>query len=243
MAIERAFEFILIASTETHRLESPSLRNLNRTTLQGHLMIGNICNNPRIILIGPPCAGKTTVGEWLSPILKIPFLSMGNIYRENKHLLDPETVNKVDNGGLMSDTEVAQFLLPILAGYKQGWILDGVPRTIGQVAMLDGQFEMAFLFQVDDEEVFKRMRERMYHLRSGRSFSTFAPSKVPGLDDETGEPLARRPDDSEEAMGRRIKIFRSSIPEIEKALGGRLHRIGGSDSYINLDMILSTLKG
>jgi adenylate kinase family enzyme len=191
---------------------------------------------------GPPCAGKTTVGEWLSPILNVPFLSMGKIYRENIHLLDPETVKKVDNGGLMSDVEVAQFLLPILGRYKQGWILDGVPRSIGQVAMMDGHFDMAFSFQVDNEEIFKRMRERMYHLRSGRSFSNFAPSKVPGLDDETGEPLAKRPDDTEEVLGRRIKIFRSDIPEIERSLGERVHRIAGADSHGNLELILSILN-
>ena len=199
----------------------------------------------RILLIGPPCAGKSTVGNWLSLSTGLPFLSMGNIYRDNKHLLPVDTVTRVDQGGLMSDAECMSFLLPILERLSAGgWILDGVPRTVGQAMLMRDNMDMAFSFHVDDEqELVRRMQARLFHLPSGRTYSPFAPSHTEGIDDLTGEPLSKRSDDNVEVFMKRLAGHNATIGAIEHALQPKLTVISGRDSHQNLRHIENLING
>lgn len=194
----------------------------------------------RVILMGPPCAGKSTVGRWLERDTGIGFVSSGDLYRENRHALDPATVQRVDAGGLMSDEETLGFLKPALGKMPGGrWILDGVPRSIGQAALIEPEVERVFSFEVEEGELFERMRHRQLHPASGRLYSPFQPPLVHGRDDVTGEPLARRVDDTDEAFARRLAIFRSSKDAIEAVFEakGKLVRLTAATSRENYSRI------
>lgn len=167
---------------------------------------------------------------------------MGNVYRENKHLLPVETVSRVEHGGLMSDQECMSFLRPILDTFKSSWILDGVPRTVGQVVLAIDLADVVFSIHVhSEEELINRMQARWFHERSGRTFSPFSPSQIPGIDDETGEPLTKRADDDIHVFKKRLQGHYSTIDDIELVLGDKLKIISGKDSNDNYELITQML--
>ena len=97
----------------------------------------------------------------------------------------------------------------------RGFILDGFPRTLPQAAALDQMLESqaqkldkVLEFEIDDSLLVRRITGRLVHKASGRSYHVeFAPPKVPGLDDVTGEKLIRRGDDTEAALQTRLRAY------------------------------------
>ena len=97
-----------------------------------------------------------------------------------------------------------------LVGVHGSWLLDGYPRTLEQARLLCDRVQVskAIWLQVPEDEIIRRIQQRLIHPASGRVYHLeYRPPLVPGRDDETGEPLAKRPDDEEEAVRQRLLQF------------------------------------
>lgn len=180
----------------------------------------------RIILLGAPGAGKGTQANFIAEHFGVQQISTGDMLRraakEGKPLgLQAKKI--MDAGHLVSDEIIMALIKECLDQTEciQGGVLfDGFPRTIGQAEALrkDGIYvDHVIEIDVDDEEIVKRMSGRRVHPASGRSYHIlFNPPKQEGLDDETGEPLVQRADDSEETVKRRLQIYHAqTVPLVE----------------------------
>jgi len=174
----------------------------------------------RTILLGPPGAGKGTAAPKLVSEHEVCHLSTGDMLRaeiSSGSDLGNKVKNLIASGGLVSDDIVCDLIKANLAtpACKNGFILDGFPRTQGQAQKLDNILEnngtplqSVVEFVIPDELLVERICGRLIHKPSGRSYHTkFAPPKVAGKDDITGEPLIRRPDDNEEALKTRLAAY------------------------------------
>lgn len=170
----------------------------------------------RIILLGPPGAGKGTQAKFISQEFDIPQISTGDMLRSAiKAGTELGKIAKavMDKGELVSDELVINLVKERLnePDCAKGCIFDGFPRTIAQAKALatagiaiDKVIEIA----VPDEEIISRMSGRRAHLPSGRTYHIIHnPPKVEGIDDETGEPLVQRDDDKEEVVKDRLKVY------------------------------------
>jgi adenylate kinase len=174
----------------------------------------------RIILVGPPGCGKGTQ----SPIIKeehcLCHLATGDMLRaavEKKTPLGLEAKAAMDKGALVSDDLVVGIIDEALKrpSCSKGFILDGFPRTVVQAQKLDAVLEKQGVkvdkvinFEIDDSILAERITGRWIHPASGRSYHTkFAPPKVAGRDDITGEPLIQRKDDTVEVLTKRLSSF------------------------------------
>ena len=200
----------------------------------------------KIILLGPPGAGKGTQAEVISKKLEIPHISTGDILREsikNKTSLGEEAKKIMDAGELVSDEIILGIIQERISqtDCSDGYLFDGFPRTIGQADGLismgidvDLVIEIALL----DEIIISRMSGRRIHLASGRSYHVeFNPPKVDGKDDLTGEDLIQRDDDKPETVLARIEVYKNQTDplidyyqNLEDSADLRYLKIDGSDS-------------
>jgi len=187
-------------------------------------------NDGCIIIIGPPGSGKGTHAPKLVEILKIPHLSTGDLLRaeaEAKTELGLKAKELMDKGDLVPDELVNNIVAGKVSGEdcKNGFILDGYPRTVEQAGFLDKALEEnggrkithVIQLKVPDEELKERILGRLIHKPSGRSYHTkFNPPKEEMKDDLTGEPLIKRGDDNEESLGKRLaKYHEQTAPVVE----------------------------
>lgn len=170
----------------------------------------------RIILLGPPGAGKGTQAKLISQQFAIPQISTGDMLRAaikagTELGLQAKTV--MEKGELVSDDLVIGLVKERLAepDCVNGCIFDGFPRTIAQADALARAgilIDKVIEISVPDEEIVNRMSGRRVHLPSGRTYHiTHNPPKVAGIDDETGEPLVQRDDDQEQVVKDRLKVY------------------------------------
>lgn len=170
----------------------------------------------RIILLGPPGAGKGTQAQVLTKEFGIPQISTGDMLRsaikEGTELgLKAKAV--MDAGQLVSDDIIIGLVKERISqdDCKNGFLLDGVPRTIPQAqAIMDAGIEIDAVveLQLADEKIVKRMSGRRVHLPSGRTYHiVYNPPKVEGKDDVTGEPLTIRADDEESTVRSRLSVY------------------------------------
>ena len=172
----------------------------------------------RVILLGPPGAGKGTQAQFITEKYNIPQISTGDMLRSAVKAgsdLGLKVKDIMASGGLVSDDIIIALVKeriqqPDCAG---GFLFDGFPRTIPQAqALVDAgvPIEHVVEISVDDEQIVARLSGRRVHEDSGRVYHIeHNPPKAQGLDDETQEPLIQRPDDTEETVRNRLNIYHS----------------------------------
>ena len=179
----------------------------------------------KLILLGPPGAGKGTQASFICEKYGIPQISTGDMLRAAIKAGTPlgvEAKKVMDLGCLVSDEIIIALVKVRLLGddCKKGYLFDGFPRTIPQAeAMKSAGVAIDFVLEIDvaDSEIIERMGGRRVHLASGRTYHVrFNPPKVEGRDDVTGEELNQRDDDQEDTVKNRLKIYHSQTqPLIE----------------------------
>ena len=213
----------------------------------------------KIILLGPPGAGKGTQAEVLCQEFNIPHISTGNILREAINAgteLGKKAKSLMDEGILVSDEVIVGVVVDRIAqkDCESGFLFDGYPRTIPQAKALDinsVEINLVIEIEVSDDVIINRMSGRRVHLSSGRNYHIdFNPPKTADVDDLTGEALMQREDDKPETVKDRLEVYRSqTLPLIdfysERAQIENLNylKISGTGSPVDVsDLILDKIK-
>ncbi len=197
----------------------------------------------KIILLGPPGAGKGTQADKICQTLNIPKISTGDMLREaiaSGNELGERVDQIMKSGALVSDEIILELILDRTAksDCASGYLFDGVPRTLGQANLFDQNnilFTHVLELQVENEQIINRMSGRRWHPGSGRTYHiTFNPPKNEGIDDETGEPLIQRDDDLPETVKKRLDVYHQETKPLV-------------DFYINKssesDLVYATVNG
>ncbi|RUM88437.1 MAG: adenylate kinase [Thermodesulfatator sp.] len=198
-----------------------------------------------IVFLGPPGAGKGTQAKRIIEKYGIPQISTGDMFRE--HLSKGTELGKkakeyMEKGQLVPDEIVLSMVEERLKqpDCEKGFILDGFPRTVPQAEALDEmlakwgkKIDYAIAIEVPDEELVKRLTGRRTCKNCGMMYHIiFKPPKVEGKCDACGGELYQRPDDNEETVRNRLKVYHEStaplIDYYEKK--GVLHRVDGMGS-------------
>ena len=170
----------------------------------------------RVILLGPPGAGKGTQAAAITEAFNIPQISTGDMLRaavNSGSELGIKVKSVMDSGGLVSDELIIDLVKQRIseADCANGFLFDGFPRTIPQAQALidaDIRIDSVLEIQVPSEEIVSRMSGRRVHAASGRVYHIDNnPTKVEGKDDVTGEALSQREDDKEETVRNRLKVY------------------------------------
>jgi adenylate kinase len=172
----------------------------------------------RLILLGPPGAGKGTQAAFIKEKFGIPQISTGDMLRAAAKAGTPVGIaarKVMDSGRLVSDDIIIDLVQERLKqpDCGNGYLFDGFPRTIPQAeAMKSAGVILDYVVEVDvpDSEIIERMSGRRVHAPSGRTYHVkFHPPKVAGKDDETGEDLIQRDDDREEVVRNRLAVYQA----------------------------------
>ena len=170
----------------------------------------------RIILLGPPGAGKGTQAQFLCNAFGIPQISTGDMLRAAVSAgseLGQRVKAVMDSGALVSDDIIIELVQERIAApdCENGFLFDGFPRTIPQATALDDAgvvIDAVVEIAVPDEEIVRRMSGRRVHPASGRVYHVeFNPPREAGKDDETGEALIQRDDDKEDTVRERLDVY------------------------------------
>src|SRR3982750_242202 len=170
----------------------------------------------RLILLGPPGAGKGTQANFIRQKYGIPQISTGDMLRAAVKAGTPLGVaakKVMDSGQLVSDDIIIGLVAERLKApdCAQGYLFDGFPRTIPQAeAMKKAGVALDYVLEIDvpDDEIVQRMSGRRVHPASGRTYHVkFNPPRAEGKDDATGEPLIQRDDDREETVKKRLEVY------------------------------------
>ncbi len=173
-----------------------------------------------LILLGPPGAGKGTQAERLTDDFNLPYIATGNILREavsQETTLGKQAKAFMDAGELVPDDVISGVILEAVEGpdARDGFLLDGFPRTVAQAEALDAGLEQldrrltaAILIEVPDEEVMRRMSGRRVSVKTGRVYHVeFDPPKHEGRCDVDGSRLVQRDDDHPETVAHRLEVY------------------------------------
>jgi adenylate kinase len=179
----------------------------------------------KIILLGPPGAGKGTQAESICQRYGIPHISTGNMLREAIDAgtkLGLEAKSLMDAGILVSDEVIVGLVEERISSpdCSMGFLFDGFPRTIPQAeALVQRGIAIDAVVEIDvpDDDIINRMSGRRMHPASGRNYHIiFNPPKVEGKDDTTGEDLIQREDDKPDTVRDRLKVYQDQTsPLIE----------------------------
>lgn len=170
----------------------------------------------RLILLGAPGAGKGTQAQYICEKYGIPQISTGDMLRaavKAQTELGVQAKKVMDAGGLVSDDIIIGLVKERIneADCANGFLFDGFPRTIPQAqAMVDAGVAIDHVVEiaVADEEIVTRLSGRRVHPGSGRVYHVqYNPPKSEGVDDETGEALVQRDDDTEETVRKRLQVY------------------------------------
>ena len=194
-----------------------------------------------LILLGAPGAGKGTQAEMLAAKLQIPTISTGNMLREamaNGSDLGKQVKTCMDEGRLVSDELVLGIVAERTAksDCQNGFILDGVPRTLAQAKALDEmgvRLDHVVSLEIDDAVIEGRMTGRRVCPKCGASYHITAnPPKKNDTCDQCGEGLIIRKDDAPETVRNRLKVYHESTEVLKDyyAAQGKLRKIEGNQS-------------
>jgi adenylate kinase len=173
-----------------------------------------------LILLGPPGAGKGTQAERLTDDFNLPYIATGNILRtavQEETELGKQARTYMKEGKLVPDDVITGVILEAIesADARDGFILDGFPRTIPQADALaegmlahDRDLTAAILIDVPDDEVLRRMSGRRVSVKTGRVYHVdFDPPKHDGRCDVDGSRLVQRDDDRPETVKKRLAVY------------------------------------
>ncbi len=216
----------------------------------------------RLILLGPPGAGKGTQAKFIAEQFGIPQISTGDMLRAAVKAGTPLGLAAkavMDAGQLVSDDIIIGLVKERLAqpDCARGYMFDGFPRTIPQAdALKDSGVALDVVLEIDvpDAEIVERMSGRRVHVASGRTYHVkFNPPKVAGKDDETGEDLIQRDDDKEDVVKKRLDVYHAQTKPLvsyysDWAAAGagapRYARISGLGGVEEITArVMSALKG
>ena len=206
-----------------------------------------------LILLGAPGAGKGTQAELLMQHLGIPSISTGNMLREamaNGSELGKQVKQCMDEGKLVSDDLVLSLVAERTSepDCKNGFILDGVPRTLSQAEALDAKgvtIDHVISIEIDDAVIEGRMTGRRVCTKCGATYHiTVNPTKTPGICDHCGSEVVIRKDDAAETVRNRLKVYHESTEVLKSyyASKGKLRLVEGNqpieDAYHDILRVL-----
>jgi adenylate kinase len=214
-----------------------------------------------LILFGPPGAGKGTQAERLRGDFRLAFISTGEMLRGNVTdgtELGLEAKRYMDAGDLVPDELIVKMAAARIAqdDARDGFILDGFPRTIPQAEALDVQLAelgrrvtAALLIDVPDDEVVKRISGRRVCVKSGHNYHVdFDPPKNPDVCDQDGSRLIQRDDDKPDVVRNRLAVYQEkTAPLIDYYDGkGLMRRIDGTrtqaEVHDRIRAVIATLR-
>ena len=181
----------------------------------------------RLILIGPPGAGKGTQAAFIKERFAIPQISTGDMLRAAVKAGTPlglKAKSVMESGALVSDV-ILGLMEERLAqpDCKNGFLLDGFPRTIPQAEALKKTgipIDFVLEISVPDDEIVRRISGRRVDPVSGRTYHiVYNPPKVEGKDDVTGDPLIQRDDDKEDVVRHRLEVYHNQTEALVKFYG------------------------
>lgn len=199
----------------------------------------------RLMLLGCPGAGKGTQAKFLKEKYHIAQISTGDMLRVAINAGTPlgkQVKQIMDEGRLVSDDIMIQLVKERVKepDCKNGFLLDGFPRTIPQAeALRENNIHLDYVIQVDvpDAELIKRLSGRRVHPASGRVYHVlYNPPRVDGKDDETGEPLIQRVDDHEETIRKRLAVYHQQTePLVNYYIHAAKENSVDAPTYIKID--------
>lgn len=214
----------------------------------------------RIVLLGPPGAGKGTQATLIKQQLNIPIISTGDMLRQavkDGTELGLKAKAIMNEGKLVSDEVIIGLVEQRIAqpDCANGFLLDGFPRTTAQAKSLTDSLErhgsaIDFIIEISvpDEVIIKRLSGRRIHPESGRTYHIeSSPPKVADKDDVTGEPLVQREDDKEETIRHRLNVYRQQTAPVAQyyadSLPARYHIVDGTKTLESISQQLLGILG
>ena len=214
-----------------------------------------------LILFGPPGAGKGTQAARLQGDFQLAFISTGEMLRANvrdETKLGKEAQSYMDAGDLVPDELIVKMAAERLqeADARDGFILDGFPRTLDQAAALEQQLSelgrritSALLIDVPDEEVIRRLSGRRVCVKAGHNYHVeFDPPKHEGVCDQDGSRLVQRDDDQPEVIENRLRVYHEQTEPLVAHYDeqGLLRRIDGTrpatEVHDHIRAVIATLR-
>lgn len=207
----------------------------------------------KIVLLGPPGAGKGTQAKQISEKYSIPHISTGDIFRKNiseKTELGMKVQAYMDKGMLVPDELTIDLIKDRLGNEdcKNGYLLDGFPRTVKQAEALDlflnekgDKIDCALLIKVPESSILERMTGRRVCPKCGASYHIkFNPPKIKGKCDICGSDVIQRKDDSEETVIERLNVYNSQTePLIEYYNSGKV--LSAVDGTQDIDFVFENI--
>ncbi|HYB26135.1 MAG TPA: adenylate kinase [Solirubrobacteraceae bacterium] len=214
-----------------------------------------------LILFGPPGAGKGTQSERLRLDFQLPYVATGDMLRENVKNgteLGRKAKEYMDRGDLVPDDLIVAMAADRLQqeDARDGFILDGFPRTVPQAEALDNQLVQlgrrvtaVLLIEVPDEEVVRRLSGRRVCVKAGHNYHVeFDPPKREDVCDQDGSPLVQRDDDKPEVIAKRLIVYHEQTEPVIDYYDqkGILRRVDGTrpaaEVHDHIRAVIATLR-